>query len=218
MKQYHDIRDLNSVLVIEDHHLMRLAIIEELKSLVPNGLFFGASDLDTALKIINIQPIQLIITDPGLPGFDPSSYEDRFLVIQSVLTANPEAIHVVMTGNFSPAEWSMFQKKGVKGYWAKTSITRQNIESSLKHLIHDSEHVMPPTFEAYNPDLHYAALTEREQQTLNWVRENHSQKSLETLFEEAAIKNGIEPESFKTFYKRARTKLRKTSISKEFWQ
>jgi DNA-binding NarL/FixJ family response regulator len=65
-------KNINSILIVEDHHLMRLALIEEIKSLMPNSLILGANDIKTALNIIKAQPVQLIITDPGLPGFDPT--------------------------------------------------------------------------------------------------------------------------------------------------
>lgn len=213
----HALESPGLALVIEDHHLMRLALIEELKTSIPEAIIFGAKDLTTALELLADQNYDLVLIDPGLPGYDSSSASERLGVVKRLVDASPGALHLVVSGAFTEEDWPRYARIGVLGYLAKTRVVPGSIAAALKIIQTDGTCVLPPEYSSTPPDFHYARLTQREQEALDWVRQRSKTSSSDALFEELAEKNGIDPTSAQKFYKRARSKLRKRSAPKDYW-
>lgn len=111
-------------LVIEDQKLMRLALMEELRLGIENCAVLGAETLEIALSALHVSSFNLIIIDPGLPGFDPMAPADRLEVIDRVIKAAPDALYIVITGSDDALEADAMRKRGIAGYLAKTDWSR----------------------------------------------------------------------------------------------
>ncbi len=88
-------------LVIEDQDLMRLALISELKAALRDCIVQGAATWEIASGLLREHSFDLVIIDPGLPGFDPTSPQHRLAVVKAVVDASPDALHIVVTGSDS---------------------------------------------------------------------------------------------------------------------
>ena len=204
-------------LVIEDHHLMRLALIEEIKAPMPECIVLGAGDLETALELLSARHYDLLLIDPGLPGYDTSSAKERLAVVKALIQTSPRALHIVISGAFTLEDWHLYRGVGARGYLAKTRVVPGSIAAAIRAIQADGSCILPPEHSSNLPDFHYARLTQREQEALDWVRLKSKTTRSDALFEELAEKNGIDASSVQKFYKRARAKLRKRSAPKDYW-
>jgi DNA-binding NarL/FixJ family response regulator len=123
---------LQDILIVEDQHLMRLALVREMQAAIPACVIHAAATMETALELIRTNQFALILIDPGLPGFDPGSVVDRIQTISAIVSRTPTAIHVVITGSESAQEWEDAQRLGVAGYIAKTVSSPARWERSSK--------------------------------------------------------------------------------------
>lgn len=60
-------------LIVEDQDLMRLALMAELKENVTDCYIAGAQTFELAKQLLDEGEFDIVIVDPGLPGFDPTS-------------------------------------------------------------------------------------------------------------------------------------------------
>lgn len=195
---------------------MRLALIQELKEQIPEALIFGAKDLETAIELITKQQYDLVLIDPGLPGYDGASPADRLAVVKRLVDASPGAMHLVISGSFTPEEWPRFKAAGVVAYLAKSRVIAGSIGLAIKAVQTNGTCVLAPQDSLTQPDFHYARLTQREQEALDLVRHSNK-KYAETALSQLAKKYGIDPKSAQKAYKRAKAKLRQIKAPKGYW-
>lgn len=200
---------LQEVLIVEDQHLMRLALAHELQAALPNSMVHAAPSLTTALDLIQSIPFALIIIDPGLPGYDPRSEDDRLTVVRAIVEQSPTAIHVVVTGSDSKEEWEICRTIGVAGYIAKNSLKPGTMSAILARI---ADHgycvgIMHETGTA--PEVYHSALSPREQEVLGWMRQRAPGVSRREIYDRLGEQMNIDAGSAERYYKRARAKLLK---------
>src|SRR5437899_515254 len=125
---------MHRALVIEDQDLMRLALIQELKTVLTECVMLGAPTLEIAKKLSESQDVDLVVIDPGLPGFNPTSRSDRLSVVEEIIEASPSAIHVVVTGSDSLEEAQHCRRLGAAGYVSKTGLQRGLLSEVLQDI------------------------------------------------------------------------------------
>ncbi|TIU61368.1 MAG: response regulator transcription factor, partial [Mesorhizobium sp.] len=59
-------------LVVEDQNLMRLALMDQIRASLGNCVVLGAETLEIAARELRSAEFDLVVIDPGLPGFDPT--------------------------------------------------------------------------------------------------------------------------------------------------
>lgn len=109
-------------LVVEDQTLMRLALMDQISTAFENAAVLGAQTLEIALYELAKENFDLVIIDPGLPGFDPTSQDDRLSVVSRIIEASPTALHAVITGSDNTAEADQFRGLGAVAYLGKTGL------------------------------------------------------------------------------------------------
>ncbi|RCS21372.1 DNA-binding response regulator [Phyllobacterium salinisoli] len=198
---------MDRALVVEDHDLMRLALIAEVKASVDDCLVIGAQTLEIASEQLSDQVFDLIIIDPGLPGFDPMSRNDRLEVVEKIIASSPKAVHVVVSGSDTLAEAEEFRKIGVAGYVGKTGFTRGVLAGVLHNIATNgfSMRLSKPVMEA--PDLHYSGLTPREQEIVDLMACRERGVRRKTIYEEMGARCEISVCTVEKYYKQARAKL-----------
>lgn len=200
---------LQDVLVVEDQHLMRLALVLELQAALPGSIVHAAATMATAVDLVRMTPFALVLIDPGLPGYDPRSDDDRLRVVRSIVEQSATAIHIVITGSDSKEEWDACRAMGVAGYIAKNSLKPGTMTTILEKI---ADHgfcvgIMHETSAA--PEVYHSALTPREQEVLGWMRQRQAGVSRKEIYEQLGEQLNIDAASAERYYKRARAKLLK---------
>ncbi|MCX8280072.1 response regulator [Phyllobacterium sp. 0TCS1.6C] len=205
-------KHVQNVLIIEDQHLMRTILVDELKGALTTCFVQGAANMSQAMDMLETNLFDLVIIDPGLPGFDPRSQSDRLAVVQTIIEMSPNAIHFVITGSDSDEEWRAMQKLGVSAYLAKNHIRPGSMIEVLDDFANEGLSVRFADEAMAPPEFVYSGLTPREQELINWMRQRPEGKSRRQIYEELGHRIGIDPDSAEKYYKRARAKLLKTGI------
>ncbi|KXF77152.1 hypothetical protein ATN84_25475 [Paramesorhizobium deserti] len=201
------------ILVVEDQDLMRLALIRELKAVIPipaGCIVYGAGTFEMALDLLTKETFDLVVIDPGLPGFDPTSKNARLSIVEQIVEASPTAIHMVITGSDTIEEWHEIQRRGAVAYLGKTGLNREVIARVLEEIsakgmaIHFSEVQMTTC------EYHYSGLTPREQEIIDWMRRRPSGMKRKEIYEQMGMYFDIDAGSVEKYYKQARAKLMRT--------
>jgi DNA-binding NarL/FixJ family response regulator len=203
---------MQHALVIEDQHLMRLALIQEMQEALPSSIVHGAANLSTAMDLLDSHQFDLILIDPGLPGYDPKSQIDRFAVVRTIVELSPDAIHCVVTGSDTDEEWEQCQRLGVAAYLAKNNLKSGALVGVLQQVALNGVCVRLTKETISPPEFYYSSLTPREQGVLDWMRQRPAGISRKEIYEQLGQRFGIDPASAEKFYKRARAKLLKTGL------
>jgi DNA-binding NarL/FixJ family response regulator len=200
---------MQRALVIEDQDLMRLALIQELKTNLTECVLLGAPTLEIAKKLLESQDVDLAVIDPGLPGFDPTSRTDRLRVVEQIVEASPSAIHLVVTGSDSLEEAEECRQLGVAGYVSKTGLIRGLLGQVLEDVSRNGFSIRLSDTKQLTPDVHYPGLTAREQEILDWMRRRQRGMKRRDIYEQMGERFGIDPGTVEKYYKQARAKLLK---------
>lgn len=200
---------MQRALVIEDQDLMRLALIQELKTNLTESVMLGAPTLEIAKNLMESQEFDLVVIDPGLPGFNPISRSDRLSVVEQIVESSPSAIHVVVTGSDSFDEAEHCRRVGVAGYVSKTGLMRGLLVEVLQDISQSGFSVRLSDTKQLAADFHYSGLTAREQEILDWMRRREHGMKRKEIYEQMGERFGIDPTTVEKYYKQARAKLLK---------
>ena len=200
---------MQRALVIEDQDLMRLALIQELKTNLTECVLLGAPTLEMAKEQLGSQEIDLAIIDPGLPGFDPTSRSHRLWVVEQIVEASPSAIHLVITGSDSLEEAEACRTLGAAGYVSKTGLTRGLLGQVLEDISTSGFSIRLSETKHLTVDVHYPGLTAREQEIIDWMRQRRRGMTRREIYEQMGERFGIDPGTVEKYYKQARAKLLK---------
>lgn len=204
-------------LVIEDHDLMRLALIAEIKASLSECIMLGAPTLRVALELMSGEDFDLVVIDPGLPGVDPTSSESRQAVVEQIIDASPGAIHLVVTGSDSISEAETYKRIGVAGYLGKTGLGRDVLATILQDISNTGFSIRLSNISASASDFHYSRLTQREQEVIDLMRRRERGMKRRDIYKQMAEQLGINAETIEKYYKQARAKLLKQgSLPKGF--
>lgn len=200
---------MDHALIIEDHDLMRRALTQEIKARFRNAMIAGASNMDVAEGLLKQHTFNVVVIDPGLPGYPPTSRQDRFRIVRSIVEASPTAMHIVITGSDNQEEAKSFRLLGIRSYIGKMGLQPGQFGELLKD-IENSEYTVRLSSDAnQTAEILLPYLGSRENEVIVSVmcREPGAKKKL--VFEEMARKHGILYDSVVKYYKTARTKLKK---------
>lgn len=206
-------KGINRVLVIEDQHMMRHALMREMTAVSEQCVVSGAPRLDNAVDLLKSQNFDLIVIDPGLPGHDPSSRVQRAAVVLRVIELAPTALHFVITGLDSSEEADAFKQLGVAAYLAKTELDRMIFPAILQEISDTGFCMRLTTLSPKTTEIYYAGLTPREQEMIDFVHLLPSGLSQKEIYHAAADHFHFDVETAKKHFKQARAKLMKNG----FW-
>lgn len=200
---------MHRAVVIEDQDLMRLALIQELKATLPECVLLGAPTLEIAKTVLESDDADVVVIDPGLPGFNPTSQSERLSVVEQVIEASPSAIHLVVTGSDSPDEAEHCRRLGAAGYVSKNGLIRGLLAEVLQDISENGFSARFSDTKQFIADFHYPGLTAREQEILDWMRRRERGMKRKEIYEQMGERFGIDPATVEKYYKQARAKLLK---------
>jgi len=186
---------------------MRLALVAELRAGLRDCYVVGAQTLQIAIQLLKEEQFDLVIIDPGLPGFDPTSREDRFYAVATIVEAAPAATHIIITGSDDEAEALACRVLGIRGYVSKTGLNQgalQNVIEQIRKgdfLLRLSESGSP------KPDIRFPTLTPREDEIIAMMMSRRAGMKRREVFERMASNAGINVASAEKYYKQAKAKL-----------
>jgi DNA-binding NarL/FixJ family response regulator len=204
------------VLVIEDQPLYGDMLQRRLKRFFgKRTLILVAGTLERAKHLLRDSEFDLVVTDVGLPGFDPTSEADRLTVIREVAAAANETTHIVMTGSPTVGESEECRRLGCAAYIGKNGLGSDLLQNILSRTT-DGEFVAQlPEAEEPEADfrLHYSDLTQREEEIFNRVLQRTPGTTRTEVFEEVKELWGLKSgETVKKYYKTARAKLARNGL------
>ena len=200
---------MHRALVVEDQNLMRLALMTELRAGLRDCYVAGAQTLPMARQLLAQDQFDLVITDPGLPGFDPTSRHDRLHVVETIIEAAPDAAHIVVTGSDDEDEALACRLLGAKGYVCKTGLAPGALHNVLEQIDKGETPIRLSELDAAKPDVRFPTLTPREDEILAMMMRRKAGTKRREVFETMAAKVGINAASAERYYKQARAKLLK---------
>jgi DNA-binding NarL/FixJ family response regulator len=198
---------MHRALVIEDQDLMRQALIVELKDSLGDCFIAGAQTYARAREILTEDQFDLIVIDPGLPGFDPTSHEDRLAVVETIIRAAPSAVHIVVTGSDNDREANACRELGASAYVAKTGLSRGSLREIIDQVGRQEFSLRYSSVDAPGQDVHFSGLTPRESRVVELLLSREKSETKRTVFDKMASELKIDAASAEKYYKQARAKL-----------
>lgn len=196
-------------LVVEDQNLMRLALMDQIRASLGNCVVLGAETLEIAARELGSAEFDLVVIDPGLPGFDPTLDADRVAVVGTIIEASPSAIHIVVTGSDKDSEAEIFRQIGAAGYLGKTGLEPGVFSDVLDDISTNGFAVRLSRVAMTQPDVRYSVLTPREQEIIDMMTRREPGMTRTQFYQVMADRLGIDPSSAEKYYKQARAKLMK---------
>jgi len=200
---------MRKALVVEDQDLMRQALVAELQAGLDNCSISSAQTYALAQRLLSEDQFDVVVTDPGLPGFDPTSRRDRLMVVETIIRAAPGAIHIVVTGSDSNDEALACRDLGASAYIAKTGLSPGSLCKILGQVARDDFRLRRSNADAQTPEFNFSGLTPREGRVVQQLLARRRDETRRTVFERLAKDWGIDASSAEKYYKQARAKLLK---------
>lgn len=200
---------MRKALVVEDQDLMRQALMAELQAGLDDCFISGVQTFALAQRLLSEDQFDLVVTDPGLPGFDPTSGRDRLLVVETFIRSAPNAIHIVVTGSDSNDEAVACRELGASAYVAKTGLSPGMLCEILGQVALDAFPLRYSVSDAQTPEVNISGLTPREGRMIELLLGRKPEETRREIFEKMAREFNIDPSSAEKYYKQARAKLLK---------
>lgn len=200
---------MHRALVVEDQNLMRLALMAEIRAGQRDCYVAGAQTLQMARQLLEEDQFDLVITDPGLPGFDPTSREDRLHVVETIIEAAPGAAHIVVTGSDDEDEAVACRLLGASGYVCKTGLSQGQLSPVLEEIGRGEFSLRLSKPHTPMPDMRFPTLTPREDKIVAMMMCRSPGTRRRDVFEKMANEAGINAASAEKYYKQAKAKLLK---------
>ena len=200
---------MNRALIVEDQDLMRLALMAELKANFTDCYIAGAQTLDVAATLLDKEDFDVVVVDPGLPGFDPTSPRDRISVVEQIIELSPDAIHIVVTGSDSRSEAEACRALGAAAYLGKTGLSRGALGEVLQKIPHDEFSLRYSQASSQLPEINLSSLTPREEQIIAMMMRRQPGTKRRQVYESMGQLFAIDAASAEKYYKQARAKLLK---------
>ncbi|MBP0440404.1 response regulator [Tianweitania sediminis] len=200
---------MRRALVIEDQDLMRQALIVELKDSLGDCIIAGAQTYALAQSALADEMFDVVLIDPGLPGFDPTSSDQRLRVVEAIVRAAPSAVHIVITGSDNDKEAAACRELGVAAYLGKTGLPRGGLGKVLEQVARDEFSLRYSSANAQATEVHISGLTPRESRITELMMQRRPGERRKDVFVKMAEELRIEPNSAERYFKQARAKLLK---------
>ncbi|MCO5067039.1 MAG: response regulator [Rhizobiaceae bacterium] len=191
---------------------MRLMVIDILAEHYDGCYVEGAQTLEEALSTIGSNSFDLVIIDPGLPGFRVDVEEDRLHVVSRIVKASHGAKHIVLTSTDSKTEAGAMLKLGINGYLAKRGLSRTRLLAQLakatpgNFTVQLAEELADTSSRPRQFSL--TDLTRRERQVMELMMERPKGQKRKDVYQLAAEIYKIEPSTAEQYFKSAIRKLR----------
>lgn len=194
-------------LVVEDQTLMRLALMNEVQASFHDCIVVGAETLEIASRELQNIQFDLIVIDPGLPGFDPTSETARVAVVDKIMEASASAIHIVVTGSDNRTEAEGFQQIGAAAYLGKTGLAPGVFSDVLEDISSKGFSLRLSRVAMTRPDYRFSVLTPREHEIIDMMARRAPGVKRKEIFALMSERLGIDAGSAEKYYKQARAKL-----------
>jgi DNA-binding NarL/FixJ family response regulator len=195
--------EMNRALVIEDQDLMRLTVMEIVEEHFQGCNVQGAQTLEGALAIMRRDRFDLVIIDPGLPGFNPNKEEDRLSVVSQAVKASPGAKHIVLTGTDSEAEAATMQQLGIDGYAAKIGLSRIRLKEVLAEVAPNSFTLQLADISSQRRHFGLGELTRRERQVMELMMDRPKGQKRKEVYQKMATTHQIDASTAEQYFKSA---------------
>jgi DNA-binding NarL/FixJ family response regulator len=206
------IKQTYRALVIEDQDLMRVALIRELKASLSECVVLGAASFEQALTVLQAEDFDLVIIDPGMPGYNPTLSENRIAVVERIIELCPEAIHLVVTGLDTEEEGEACRRLGAAAYLGKTGLDREAFAGILQDISETGFSMYLSQIREKTHEFMYSALTPREQEIIDWMRARPDGMRRRDIYDIMSRHFDIDAGTAEKYYKQARAKLLKAGI------
>ncbi|MBU2146975.1 MAG: response regulator [Alphaproteobacteria bacterium] len=200
---------MHRALVIEDQNLMLQALMVELKASLGDCFIAGAQTYALAHQILTEDQFDVVVIDPGLPGFDPTSQQDRLTVVETIIRAAPSAVHIVITGSDNQTEACACRQLGAAAYLAKTGLSPGSLRGVLDEVARAEFSLRYSAADAQSPEVQFSGLTPRESRVIALLLNRQPGETRRDVFEAMAVELNIDAASVEKYYKQARAKLLK---------
>lgn len=125
---------MSDCLIVDDHELVRRALVQMLSLLFPNDVIGEAASAKEAVRMLEAQPWDLMILDVGLPdrnGLD---------VLDDVRRIQPQLPVLLLTGLPDDAIAIRGFEKGAKGYLCK-DCSMEELKAAIQRLMDGGRYV-----------------------------------------------------------------------------
>jgi len=200
-------------LVVEDQDLMRLTLMDELRSVLVDGVVRGARTLDEALDLSQEHKFDLVLIDPGLPGVRGNSKSARLTVVGEIIDSAPEALHIVITGSDDRGEAQACEKLGASAYASKVGLDRDRLRDLISQMATSSFVAFYSEIRSLgSPEFRYAGLTSREQEIVDLMTQEEMGTKRADVYRSIGERLRISSDSAESYFKRARAKLLRRGV------
>lgn len=201
---------MRRALVIEDQDLMRQALTIELQKSLGDCIIASVQTYALAQRELADNSFDLILIDPGLPGFDPTSTAERLRVVEEIVRAAPSAVHIVITGSDNDIEATACRELGVSGYLGKTGLPGGGLGRVLDQVARHEFALHYSIADAQGPEVHISGgLTPRESRITELMMQRRPGERRKDVYAVMAQELSIDPASAERYFKQARKKLSK---------
>lgn len=177
------------ILIVDDHALFREGIYHVLKELDEQVNILDASDYDSAVEYVSINPdLDMILLDLNMPG------KDGFTALDTFTKQYPAMPIVILSASNQQSDIQRALNAGAMGYIPKES-TSSVMLNALKLILAGGIYVPPTLAKQINQKVNQSDsigndLTPRQLQVLKMVIQGHSNKVIaaELNISEATIK------------------------------
>ncbi len=162
-----------SILLADDHSLIRQGIVFLLEDINPDFEIFHASNLQQVLESLKTNPIDLAIIDAHFPDGNSLS------ILPEIKKIKPEIKILIFTGIEEDKHALKYLNAGANGFLSKMN-EEDEIESAIRKMLENGEYISPATQallmnSMHNPKLinPLFSLTERELQIAKLYAEGY---------------------------------------------
>lgn len=203
-------------LIVEDQHFMLVMLSNELQKALSRAgqcVVEGAETIAQARQLLRGSAFDLVVIDPTLPGFDPTSRTDRLVVVEEIIRASPDAIHIVCTGFDRANEADSCKDLGAAAYVSKTGLDAVALGEILQEISETDFSLRLCEVTSHPPHFRYSELQPIEQEILDCMRNRPNSMKRKDIFEMLADRDGVHADAVEKRYRRARAKVLKNGLA-----
>lgn len=127
---------MRNVLIVDDHEIVRLGTILILKQITKELVVTEASDFHEAVRILRVQPFDLVVLDVNIAG------GDNLQMIDTIRLRQPQVKILVLSGYEEHIYGPRFIEAGADGYVSKHS-AHSEIKLALQKVLNQEKYVSP---------------------------------------------------------------------------